>query len=143
MRFILISGRDHTVSDVIAFVLGCTRRKDVDRSSYFIDDSITAPRREYHYYIAYQPTKTAVHVVYRKHLLIGHEKMDELWKIETTFDQDPDSVSAEDVNRYRNAMRKMVEDVLFDKVPNLITVESIPYSDFVKHLDVAKSSKVG
>ncbi len=142
-EFILISSRDHTVSDVIAFVLGCVRRKDVDRCSYFIDDSITALRREYHYYIAYEPTETAVHVVYRKHLLIGHEKMDELWKIETSFDRDPQSVSADDVNRYRKAMRKMVEDVLLGKVPNLITVEPVPYCDFTRLLDIAKNSPAG
>ena len=136
--FILISGRDHTVSDVIAFVLGSTRRANPEYNQYFIDDSIVAPRREYHYYIGYVPARTAVHVVYRKHLLIGHDEMDELWKIELAFDQDPDSVRAEDVDRYRRAMRGMVRDVLFDQVPGLILVEPVSYDDFQRRLDRLK-----
>ena len=127
--FVLISGRDHSVSDVVAFVLGCTRRLDPAKNHYFIDDSITAPRREYHYYVTYAPTRKAVHVVYRKHLLIGHEKMDELWQIELAFDRDPSSVSAADVKRYREAMKQMVADVLHDNIPGLITVEPIPYEE--------------
>jgi hypothetical protein len=128
--FILISGRDHTVSDVIAFVLGCARRANPEHNQYFIDDSITAPRREYHYYIAYVPEQTAVHVVYRKHLLIGHDVMDKLWAIELAFEENPDSISAEDMNRYRKAMRSMVRDVIFDRVAGLITVEPVAYGDF-------------
>ena len=133
--FVLVSGRDHTVSDVIAFVLGCARRADPEHNRYFVDDSVTAPRREYHYYIGYVPTQSAVHVVYRKHLLIGHDKMDELWKIELAFDRDPDSVLAEDIDRYRRAMRGMVQDVLFGRVPGLITVEAVSYEGFQQRLD--------
>ncbi len=133
--FILISGRDHTVSEVVAFVLGCTRRAAPEHSQYFIDDSITAPRREYRYYIGTVAARRAVHVLYRKHLLIGHDKMDELWKIEQAFDRDPNSVSAEDVDRYRKAMRCMVRDVLFDRVLGLITVEPVSYEVFQQRLD--------
>jgi hypothetical protein len=133
--FVLISGRDHTVSDVIAFVLGCDRRTDPDRNQYFIDDSIAPPRREYHYDVAYPPARTAVHVVYRKHLLVAHEEMDRLWQIELAFDRAPDAVSTADVERYRRAMRAMVRDALFDRVPGLITVEPMPYDEFAAHLN--------
>ena len=136
--FILISGRDHTVSDVIAFVLGCTRRGNPEHNQYFIDDSITAPRREYHYYVAYPATQKAVRVVYRKHQLIGNDEMDRLWKIELAGDRDPGSVSDEDMQRYRSAMRGMVRDVLFDRVPGLITVEPIAYEDFKRRLNARK-----
>ncbi|MGD8453904.1 MAG: hypothetical protein PVJ57_18975 [Phycisphaerae bacterium] len=134
-EFILISGRDHTVSDVIASVLGCVRRADPQRSRYFIDDSIVAPRREYHYYIAYRPARRAVHVIYRKHLLIGHEEMDVLWRIEQTFDTDPDALSTADIERYRRAMQQMVRDVLLDRVPGLITVEPVDYATFESRLE--------
>ena len=136
--FILISSRDHAVSDAIAFVLGCSRRTDPEHSQYFIDDSITAPPREYHYYIAYVPDRTAVHVVYRKHLLIGNDEMDKLWEIELAFDRAPDSVSPEDANRYRKAMRRMVQDVLFNRVPGLITIEPLAYGDFQQRLEAVR-----
>ncbi|MBN2561011.1 MAG: hypothetical protein JXQ75_08785 [Phycisphaerae bacterium] len=132
--FILVSGHDHTVSDVIAFELGCARRADSEHSQYFVDDSIAAPRREYHYYVGYVPARKAVHVVYRKHLLIGHDEMDELWEIELALDRDPDSVRAQDIDRYRKAMRGMVQDVLFDRVPGLITVEPVSYRGFRQRL---------
>ena len=138
--FMLISARDHTVSDVIAMVLGCDRRADAGRSQYFIDDSIKAPPREYNYYIAYPPTQEAVHVLYRKHLLMGHDEMNSLWKIELAFEDDPGSVSASDVDRYSQAMRKMVRDVLFDRVPGLITVEPMAYSDFQARLDAVRKT---
>ena len=134
-EFTLISGRDHTVSDVIAFVLGCTRRTDPAHSQYFIDDSIAAARREYHYYIAYPPAKSAVHVVYRKHLLVGHEEMDQLWEIESAFERDPAAVAPADLVRYRRAMVSMVRDVLFDRVAGLIAVESVEYETFQTRLD--------
>ncbi len=134
-EFVLISGRDHTVSDVIASVLGCTRRADPQHNQHFIDDSITAPRREYHYYVGYAPAQAAVHVTYRKHLLIGHDEMDQLWQIELAHDRDPDSVSVADRDRYRRAMRNMVRDVLLDRVPGLITVEPVAYADFQQRLD--------
>lgn len=133
--FVLISSRDHTVSDVIALVLGCSRRGDAQKSQYFIDDSVEASRREYHYYVAYLPTKTAVHVVYRKHLLIGNEEMDKLWKIECGFEEDPSSVSEEALHRYRHAMVAMVGDVLFERVDGLITVRSIRYEEFQGRLN--------
>jgi len=138
-EFILISAKDHTVSDVIGSVLGCVRRASAEKSQVFIDESVTAPRREYHYFIGYPPSERAVHVVYRKHLLIGHDKMDELWKIELAFEDDPSSVSAEDVGRYQEAMRQMVHDVLLDRVPGLITVESMPYEEFQARLDAVRS----
>lgn len=134
-EFILISGRDHTVSDVIAFVLGCERREDFDRNQYFIDGSITAPQREYHYCVAYRPARAAVHVVYRKHLLVGDEEMNRLWQIECAFERDPATVSSSDMERYRRAMVKMVSDVLFDRVEGLITVQPLPYEAFQQRLD--------
>ena len=133
--FVLISSRDHTVSDVIAFVLGCTRRSDPENSQYFIDDTITPPRREYHYYIAYPPTKSAVQVIYRKHLLIGHEEMDHLWDIELAYERDPDSITPGEKHGYQAAMEQMVRDVLFDKVPGLITVAPVDYEEFEKRLE--------
>ena len=133
--FVLISGRDHTVSDVIAFVLGCVRRNAADRNQYFIDASIKPPKREYHYYVAYPPAQTAVRVIYRKHLLIGNEKMDQLWQIELAFEHTPSEVSDEDINRYREAMLQMVQDALFNRIPNLVTVERIPYEEFRQRLD--------
>ncbi len=132
--FILISGRDHTMSDVIAFVLGCTRRAAPEHNQYFIDDSISAPRREYHYYVAYPSAKAAVHVVYRKHLLVGHEEMDRLWQIESAFERDPAAVMPADVERYRRAMVTMVGDVLFDRVTGLITVEPVTYETIQERL---------
>jgi hypothetical protein len=137
-EFILISGREHTVSDVIAFVLGCTRRAAPEHNQYFIDDSIAAPRREYHYYVAYSPTKAAVHVVYRKHLLVGHEEMDRLWEIESAFERDPAAVQPTDVERYRRAMVAMVGNVLFDRVAGLITVEPVAYETFQSRLDTLR-----
>jgi len=134
-EFILISSRDHTVSDVIAFVLGCVRRSDPERNQYFIDASIAAPRREYHYYVAYVPAKAAVHVVYRKHLLVGHEEMDRLWAIELAFERDPAAAKSADVQRYRRAMVDMVRNVLFDRTPGLITIEPVDYDAFGARLD--------
>ena len=132
--FILISCRDHTVSDVIAFVFDCTRRGDPQQNQYFIDDSITAPRREYHYYLAYPATRTAVQVVYRKHLLIGHEEMDRLWDIETAYEHAPHSITPAEKQRYQTAMEQMVRDVLYDHVPGLITVTPVDYEQFKKRL---------
>jgi hypothetical protein len=137
-EFVLISGRDHSVSDVIAFVLGCPRRAAAARSQYLIDDSIDAPRREYHYFVGYPPAHTAVHVVYRKHLLVGHDEMDKLWAIELAFERDPGSVSPADVHRYRRAMVTMVHDVLFCRVPGLITVEQLEYAAFQTRLDALR-----
>lgn len=34
-EFTLVSSRDHTVSDVIAYVLGCSRRNDPEKKSLF------------------------------------------------------------------------------------------------------------
>ena len=133
-EFVLISGRDHTVSDVIAFVLGCSRRTDPEKSRYLIDDSVKPPRREYRYYIAYPPAQKAVEVVYRKHLLIGNDEMDKLWTIETAYDHDPDSSSLADIEQYRKAMLQMVRDVIFDRTPDLITVKPIDYADFQERL---------
>jgi len=87
-EFTLISSKDHSVGDVIAYVLGCRKRSNPEKSSHFIDQSIKAPIREYHYYIGYAPTKKAVHVAYRKHLLIGNEQMDRLWKVELAYEED-------------------------------------------------------
>ena len=134
-EFVLISSRDHTVGDVIASVLGCSRRAAQEWNQYWIDDSISAPRREYFYYIAHPPAKVAVRVAYRKHLLIGHEEMDQLWEIESEFDRAPAAVTPEQVERYRKAMTTMVRDVLFDRIAGLITVEPMEYADFEARLE--------
>ncbi|MBN2563775.1 MAG: hypothetical protein JXQ75_22890 [Phycisphaerae bacterium] len=133
--FILISSKDHTVSDVIAFVLGCDRRADVGRSSYFIDESIQLPKREYHYYVGYPPAKAAVHVVYRKHLLLGNEEMDRLWRIERAFEENRDSVGTAEIELYRGAMETIVRGVLFERASGLITARVIPYDEFQARLD--------
>ena len=126
-KFSLISSRDHTISDVVAFILGCSRRNDLQKNQYFIDESIKANKREYHYQIAYHPNKKAVQIIYRKHLLIGNEQMDRLWKIELALDKDPGSVSDKDKKLYQNAMVSIVKDVLFDRVPGLFEVKEISY----------------
>ncbi len=138
-EFILISSRDHAVSDAIAFVLGCTRRSDPAHNQYFIDASVATPRREYHYDVAYVPAKAAVHVVYRKHLLVGQDEMDRLWEIESAFERDPASVKPVDRERYRRAMVAMVSDVLFDRIAGLIIVEPIEYEAFQRRLDALRS----
>lgn len=129
--FILVASKDNTVSDVVAFVLGCERRNDPAKNRHFIDERIEAPKREYHYYIAYGPLERAVHVVYRKHLLIGNDMMDRLWKVETSFEADPASVSAEEMALYQATMVEMVREVLLGSKENLITVEPIAYADAI------------
>lgn len=141
--FTLISGRDHTVSDVIAHVLGCSRRKDPNRSQYAIDESVEAPKREYHYFIAYAPRERAVHVIYRKHLLIGNELMDRLWKVETGYEEDPSSVSREEMDLYRETMEKIVRDVLEDKTTGLFEVRSLKYDEFLSRLERIKKESAG
>lgn len=136
--FILISGKDHTVGDVIAAVLGCARRANVDKNRYFIDEASKSPKREYHYYIAYPPAKVAVHIVYRKHLLIGNEEMDKLWKIECAFEEDRDSVDATKIELYRSAMETIVADVLSDRMDGLITARTVPYDEFEIRLGAAR-----
>jgi hypothetical protein len=138
--FILVSSRDHTVADVVAFVLGCTRRDDPEINQYFVDTSIDAPRREYHYFIGYPPLETAVHVVYRKHLLIGNDMMDRLWKIETAFEENPASVSDEDLELYRKTMVETVRKVLLGNTVGLFEAVPIGYADFLARLDGLKSA---
>ena len=137
--FILISSKDHTVGDVIAAVLGCNKRTDVGKSRHFIDKSILSPKREYHYYVGYPPAMAAVHIVYRKHLLIGNEKMDRLWKIECAFKENPDSVDAAEIELYRDTMETIVRDVLLERIDGLITARNIPYNEFQARLDSAKT----
>ena len=132
--FLLISSRDHTVSDVIAYVLGCSRRNDPEKNQYFIDESIEAPRREYHYYIGYPLDKKAVHVIYRKHLLIGNELMDRLWQMELAYDCNPADVTPSDMKLYQDTMVEMVREVLTGKKEGLFEVESIDYNSFTSHL---------
>ncbi len=139
--FILISGKDHTVSDVIATVLGCDRRADAGKSCYFIDESIKSPKREYHYYVGYPPSKAAVHIVYRKHFLLGNGKMDRLWRIECAFEEDRDSVDTAEIELYRGAMGTTVTDVLFERVDGLITARLIPYDEFQARLDSASRAQ--
>ena len=134
-EFTLISSRDHTVSDVISCVLGCGRRNDPAKNQYFIDQSIKAPRREYHYYIGYHPKKKAVHIIYRKHLLIGNEEMDRLWKVEVSYDEDPASASRADKKLYQDTMMKVVRDVLVVPIKGLFEAELIEYDEFLSRLN--------
>jgi hypothetical protein len=133
-EFSIISSRDHTVSDVIAYILGCSRRGEFEKNQYFIADAIEAPKREYHYYIAYHPTRKAVHVTYRKHLLVGNERMDRLWKIEIAHDTDPASVTRADMELYQDAMEAMVREVLLGDRNGLFEVESMEYEEFLSML---------
>ena len=137
--FTLISSRDHTVSDVIAYVLGCSRRNDPEKNHYFIDETINAPKRVYHYYIGYHPQKKAVHIVYNKHLLIGNELMDKLWKVELAFDTDPASVDKADIKLYQDTMEDVVEDVLLDQKKGLFEVKPIEYDEFSSRISKLKT----
>ena len=137
-EFTLISSRDHTVSDVIAYVLGCSRRNDPEKNNYFIDETINAPKRVYHYYIGYHPQKKAVHIVYNKYLLIGNELMDRLWKVELVFDKDPDSVDQADIKLYQDTMEDIVEDVLLDQKTGLFEVKLIEYDEFLSRISRLK-----
>ncbi len=137
--FTLISSRDHTVSDVIAYTLGCSRRNNLEKNYYFIDDSIVAPKRTYHYYIGYHPQKKAVHIVYNKHLLIGNELMDRLWKVELAFDKDPHSINKDDMKLYQDTMEDMVKEVLLGRKKGLFEVEPIEYDDFLSRISKFKS----
>ena len=139
--FTLISSRDHTISDVVAFILGCSRRNDLRKSQYFIDDNIKANKREYHYQIAYHPNKKAVHIIYRKHLLIGNELMDRLWQVELALDKEPHSVTESDKKLYKDTMVSIVKDVLFDRLPGLFEVRDISYPTFKINIELLKTSK--
>ena len=137
--FTLISSRDHTVSDVIAYVLGCSRRNNPEKNYYFIDETINAPKRVYHYYIGYHPQKKAVHIVYNKHLLIGNELMDRLWKVELAFDKNPHSVNQADIELYQDTMEDIVKEVLLDQKKGLFEVKPIEYDEFLSRLSKLKS----
>ena len=137
--FILISSRDHTISDVVSFVLGCSRRNDPEKNQYFIDPNIEAPKREYHYYIGYHPQEKAVHIIYRKHLLIGNELMDRLWKVELAYEENPASVNQTDLELYQNTMFNMVKDVLLDQNKGLFDVKLIDYDEFLSILNSLKA----
>ncbi|RKY55498.1 MAG: hypothetical protein DRP89_03170 [Candidatus Neomarinimicrobiota bacterium] len=129
-EFVLVSSRDHTISGVIAYILGVSKRQDKEKSTYFIDNSIEAPRREYHYFIGSRETKTAFHVTYKKYNLIGHAAMDSLWKIEKQFDIDPASVHESDIKKYGKAMEKMVREVITGKRDSdLFEIKGVSYED--------------
>jgi len=134
-KFTLISSIDHTISDVIAYVLGCSRRNNSEKNHYLIDETIKAPRREYHYYIGCYPQKMAVHIIYRKHLLMDNEQMDKLWKIECSYDKDPASVSQDDMKLYRDAMVNFVKDVLLGRKTGLFEAKNIEYDEFISRLN--------
>lgn len=130
-KFNLISSMDHTVSDVIAYVLGSSRRKNPDKNHYLLDETIKAPRREFHYYIGYCPQKMAVHIIYRKHLLMDNEQMDKLWEIECSYEKDPASVCQDDMKLYRDAMVNAVKDVLLGRILGLFEAKNIEYDEFL------------
>lgn len=138
--FILISSKDHTISDVISFVLGCRRRNDPEKNQYFIDPKVEAPKREYHYFIGYPPKEKAVHIIYRKHLLIGNELMDRLWKVELAYEKNPASVNQTDLELYQTTMFNIVKDILLDRKNDLFEVELIDYNEF---LSILKRLKAG
>lgn len=142
-EFTLISGRDHTVSDVIAHVLGCGRRENPNRSQYVIDKQMETPKREYHYFIAYAPRERAVHIIYRKHVLIGNDLMDRLWKVETGYEENPSSVSREEMDLYRETMEKMVRDVVEDRTVGLFEVRPLKYDEFRSRLERIKQESMG
>lgn len=130
-EFLFITSKENTVSDVVAYILGCTRRESTERNQYFVDTTIQAPKREYHYYIGYPPERKAVHIIYRKHLLIGNQLMDSLWKIELAYEDNPHSVNQSEIEIYQNALYNMIKDVLFDKKKEAFEVEQIKYEDFL------------
>ncbi len=136
--FTLISSRDHTVSDVIAYVLGCSRRNDTEKSHYFIDETINAPKRVYHYYIGYHPQKKAVHIVYNKYLLTGNELMDKLWKVELAFDKDPDAVNQADIKLYQDTMFDVVKEILQGQKKGIFEVKPIEYDEFLSRISKLK-----
>lgn len=138
-NFILLSSMDHTVSDVIAYVLGCSRRNIPDKNHYFIDETIKAPIREYYYYIGYYPQKMAVQIIYRKHLLMNNEQMDKLWKIEGSYDKDPASVNQDEIILFRDAMVNVVKDVLLGRKIGLFEAKKIEYDEFLSRLNVIKT----
>lgn len=121
-RFIIQSSHDHTISDVVAFILGCSRRNDPKKNRYFIKPDTTLDRRVYRYIIEYEPTHKAIEIIYRKHLLVGNEKMDDLWKIEKALDAQPESVSEQEKTIFRISMIEMVRNVLFDEIPDLFEI---------------------
>jgi len=131
-KFTLVSSKDNTISDVIAFILGCSRRKDTQKNQYFIDESTELNKREYMYQIAYPPNQKAVEIIYKKHLIVGNEHMDVLWEIEKALDKKPGTVSVQDKNLYQNTMVSMVKDVVFDRVPGLFDVRDISNKFFKK-----------
>jgi len=133
-KFTLISSIDHTVSDVIAYVLGSSRRNNPEKNHYLIDETIKAPRREYHYYIGCYPQKMAVHIIYRKHLLMDNEQMDKLWKIEESYDKNPASVNQDDLKIYRDTMVNVVKDVLLGRKIGLFETKDIEYDEFLSRL---------
>jgi hypothetical protein len=137
-EFTLISSRDHTVSDVIAFVLGCIRRNDPEKNQYFIDETIETPKRVYHYFVGYHPQKKAVHIIYRKHLLIGNEQMDRLWQVELAYDENPADVGPSDLRLYRDAMVDMVREVLTGQKEGLFEAKLIDFDAFLSHLNRLK-----
>jgi hypothetical protein len=137
----LISSRDHAVSDVIAFVLGCSRRNDPEINQYFVDETIEAPVREYHYFIGYHPQKKAIHVIYRKHLLIGNEQMDRLWQVESAYDKNPGDVSPVDLQLYRDSMAEMIKEVLKNDKSGLFEATVTDYDTFLSRLDRLKSRR--
>ena len=134
-RFILVSSRDHTVADVIAFTLGCSRRTESAKNQHFIRPIDGMPKREYHYVVGYPPTRAAVEIIYKKHLLVGNEAMDGLWRIELAYEEDPGSVDSSDVELLQETMETMVLDVLLDRKEGLISTRKIPYEEFVTRLD--------
>ncbi len=137
--FTLVSSRDHTVSDVIALVLGCSRRHNLEKNQYFIDETIEASRREYHYYIGYHSQKTAVHIIYRKHLLIGNEQMDRLWKVELAYDHDPSTVNQSDIQLYQDTMVDIVKVVLTGDKEGLFETELLDYDEYISRLNRLKN----
>lgn len=139
--FILISSKDHTVGDVVSYVLGCSRRNDFENNQYYINSTISAPRREYHYFIGYPHQKKAVHIIYRKHLLVGNELMDSLWKIELAYEENPTSVNSDNLEFYQKEMFTMVNDVLFEKKEGLFEAELINYDEFQAVLKELKQEK--
>jgi hypothetical protein len=84
--------------------------------------------------------KKVVHVIYRKHLLIGNEMMDRLWKVEQAFEDDPASVSPDDFALYQKTMVEMVREVLLGDKPGLFEVAAIDYDELLSRLAGLKAT---
>lgn len=67
--------------------------------------------------------------------------MDRLWKVELAFEEDPASVSPENLELYQETMVEMVRQVLLGNKEGLITATPLDYAEFLSRLEGLKSSR--